>query len=189
MVFSPSLPPNHSKTTRILPDVGRRCRFARPAQDVRHRADAAEQAKPEAAGADPHHVATRDAAVGQSVLGSHGVRLSDGTSTRSNSRHVKRASRRHRPDIRRSVPCAAFGAYCEDCTEAATTECFCVPMPSIVHTAVSPARIQRGSARSMLVPAGLPPEIMSPGLSVRMFDAYAAARRCCDPCGSCSSPA
>ena len=52
-----------------------------------------------------------------------------------------------------------------------TTECFWAPMPSIVQTAVSPARIQRGSARSMFVPAGLPPDTISPGLSVRMFDA------------------
>src|SRR5678815_1913391 len=39
------------------------------------------------------------------------------------------------------------------------------------HLAVSPARIQRGSGRSRFVPAGLPPEITSPGLSVVMFEA------------------
>src|SRR5438445_6031158 len=52
-----------------------RCHFARPAKDGGHGADATEQAKPEAAGADPQHVATRDTAVGQSSLGSHGVGL------------------------------------------------------------------------------------------------------------------
>jgi len=54
---------------------------------------------------------------------------------------------------------------------SATTEWRWVPMPSTVQMAVSPARIQRGSARSMFVPAGLPPEIRSPGFRVRMFDA------------------
>ena len=51
----------------------------------------------------------------------------------------------------------------------ATTACFWVPMPSRAHTAVSPARIQRGSARSMFVPAGDPPEMRSPGPMVRLL--------------------
>jgi hypothetical protein len=58
-----------------------------------------------------------------------------------------------------------------DCAGSVITECRCAPIPAISQTAVSPARIQRGSARSMLVPAGLPAAMMSPGRSVRMFDA------------------
>src|SRR5688572_1315996 len=40
-------------------------------QDKRDRSDAAQEAETEAAGADPYHVAPRDAAVAQSTLGSH----------------------------------------------------------------------------------------------------------------------
>ena len=73
MVFRPSLPPNHSKTTRILPDGRGRGGPARLRQDVRHGAEAAEQAEPEAAGAEPQQVAPRDAAAAQWILGCHGT--------------------------------------------------------------------------------------------------------------------
>ena len=73
--------------------------------------------------------------------------------------------------LRAAGRCVCRWCYCVDYTEpSATTGCRCVPMPSIVHMAVSPARIQRGSARSMFVPAGLPPAITSPGFSVRRCD-------------------
>ena len=71
MVFSPSLPPNHSKTTRILPDCSAAASRRGTVQDEWDRADAAEEAKAEAAGADPDHVAPRDAAVGQSTFACH----------------------------------------------------------------------------------------------------------------------
>src|SRR5687767_7918972 len=45
-------------------------------EDKRDGSDAAEQAKAEAAGADPDHVAPRDAAVAQSTLSCHTLRLS-----------------------------------------------------------------------------------------------------------------
>src|SRR5262249_55415463 len=44
---------------------------ARLAEEVRHRADAAKEAEADAASADADHVATRDAAVAQWILGAH----------------------------------------------------------------------------------------------------------------------
>ena len=73
--------------------------------------------------------------------------------------------------------------------DSATTGLVSAPIPSMLHVAVSPGRIQRGSARSMLVPAGLPPAITSPALSVRMLEANAPTRRCCGSSGWYSSPA
>ena len=71
----------------------------------------------------------------------------------------------------RSIESLPFTVLAEAHDCSATTAWVCVPTPSIVHTAVSPARIHRGSASSMFVPAGLPPEITSPGLSVKIIDA------------------
>ena len=73
MVFRPSLPPNHSKTTRILADYVCGRRLARLAEQEGHGPDTAEEAESETAGADPDHVATRDAAAGQSVSDGHGL--------------------------------------------------------------------------------------------------------------------
>src|SRR5436190_3405210 len=52
--------------------IGRRRQFGGFAEDVGHGAEAAEQAKPEAAGADPNQIAARDATVAQSAVGGHG---------------------------------------------------------------------------------------------------------------------
>ena len=71
MVFKPSLPPNHSKTTRILPDCSAAASRAGAVQHEWDRPDAAEEAKAKAAGADPDHVAPRDSAVAQSTLACH----------------------------------------------------------------------------------------------------------------------
>ena len=70
MVLRPSLPPNHSKTTRILP-VGRQRRSARLGEHGWHGADAAEEPESQAAGAEPQHVATGNAAVAQWILRRH----------------------------------------------------------------------------------------------------------------------
>src|SRR5262245_34486393 len=57
-----------------LAGLGRRD-LARPAEDARHRADAAEQPEPEAAGADAQHVTAGDA-VATELSSGHDVRLS-----------------------------------------------------------------------------------------------------------------
>ena len=89
-----------------------RRRLARLAQDIRHRADAAEQAEPEAAGADPHHVAARDAAVAQSTLGCHSgppLRGRAGISTRIRTERFDAADTRRSGAVRQAKDTAAGG--------------------------------------------------------------------------------